>query len=104
MHTVDDVSASLGPHENRGTGSVKIIYLKSVIAGLLALVLAAVVIVVIGTTILAFLLFVYGAVGIGIDMPRWHLGSPLSWLPAIIIFSAGFYWNYRRLSNAISSD
>jgi hypothetical protein len=77
---------------------VKIIYLKSVIAGLLALVLAAVVFVVIGTTILASLLFVYGGVGVGIGVSRWHVGSPLSWLPAIIIFSAGFYWNYRRLA------
>jgi hypothetical protein len=33
--------------------------------------------------------------GLGIDMLRWHLESPLFWLPAIAIFSAGFLREYR---------
>ena len=66
-------------------------YVKSIIAGVLALLLVAVLM----TTI--FLVAV-SVSGLGIDGVFWHLGSPFFWLPAIIIFGAGFLWEYRRLS------
>ena len=69
------------------------VYLKSIIAGFLALLLVAVLI----PTIVLVAVSVAGA-GLGIDMVRWHPESPFFWLLAIIIFSAGFLWEYRRLS------
>jgi hypothetical protein len=65
------------------------IYIKSIIAGTLALLLVAL----IGTIVLVAV----SVSGLGIDMVRWHLGSPFFWLPAITIFSSGFLWEYRRL-------
>jgi hypothetical protein len=71
------------------------VYLKSIIAGFLALLLVAVLI----PTIVLVAVSVTGlGIGLGIDMVRWHLESPFFWLPAITIFSAGFLWEYRRLS------
>jgi hypothetical protein len=75
------------------------VYLKSIIAGVLALLFVAVLI----PTIVLVAVSVTGlgidsVTGLGIDMVRWHLESPFFWLPAITIFSAGFLWEYRRLS------
>ena len=64
------------------------VYLKSIIAGVLALLFAAVL-------IATIFLVAVRVIGIGIDM---NLGSPLFWLPAIVVFGAGFFWEYRRLS------
>jgi hypothetical protein len=55
------------------------VYLKGIIAGVLALLLVAVL-------IPAIVLVALSVIGLGIDMPRWHLSSPFFWLPAIIIF------------------
>jgi hypothetical protein len=70
---------------------VRMVYVKSIIAGVLALLLVAVLIPMV-------VLVALSVIGPGIDMPRWHLESPFFWLPAIIIFGAGFFWEYRRLS------
>jgi hypothetical protein len=71
------------------------VYLKSIIAEVLTLLFVAVLI----PTIVLVAVSVTGQVtGLGIDMVRWHLESPFFWLPAITIFSAGFLWEYRRLS------
>jgi hypothetical protein len=71
------------------------VYLKSIIAGVLALLFVAILI----PTIVLVAVSVTGlGTGLGIDMVRWHLESPFFWLPAITIFSAGFLWEYRRLS------
>jgi len=67
------------------------VYIKSIIAGVLALLLVAVL-------IATIVLVAVSVSGLGIDMVRWHLGSLFFWLPAITIFSAGFLWEYRRLS------
>ena len=66
-------------------------YVKSIIAGVLALLLVA--------ALMATIVLVAVSVsGLGIDMVRWHLRSPFFWLLAIAVFSAGFLWKYRRLS------
>jgi hypothetical protein len=71
------------------------VYLKSIIAGVLALLFVAI----LSPTIVLVAVSVTGlGTGLGIDMVRWHLESPFFWLPAITIFSAGFLWEYRRLS------
>jgi hypothetical protein len=67
------------------------VYLKSMVAGVLALLF---VVVLIPTIVLVAV----SVIGLGIDMVRWHPESPFFWVPAIIIFSAGFLWEYRRLS------
>jgi len=67
------------------------VYIKSIIAGVLALLLVPV--------LVATIIFVAVSVlGLGIDMVRWHPESPVFWLLAVIIFGAGFLWEYRRLS------
>jgi hypothetical protein len=74
------------------------VYIKSIIAGVLALLLVAALMALMATIVLVAV-SVSGLVsGLGIDMVRWHLGSPFFWLPAIAIFIAGFLWKYRRLS------
>jgi hypothetical protein len=71
------------------------VYLKSIIAGVLALLVAVLIptIVLVAVSVAGL-----GIAGLGIDMVRWHFESPFFWLPAITIFSAGFLWEYRRLS------
>jgi hypothetical protein len=64
------------------------VYFKSIIAGLSALLFAVVL-------IATIFLVTVRAMGIGIDM---NLGSRFFWLSAIAVFSAGFLWEYRRLS------
>lgn len=77
------------------------IYVKSFLAGLAALLLAAVLLAV-GLTAVNFL---HPAPPQGndkaiqwdffevLDFRSWH-----SWLPALIIFGLGFYWEFRRAS------
>ena len=73
----------------------KVVYAKSIVAGVLALVLVALLI---PAIVIVEVVDILGPIGIGKEMPRWQLGSPLFWLFAIIIFSAGFLWEFRRLS------
>ena len=72
------------------------IYLKSTIAGLAALLLAAVVIYI--TALLAIVVLFRSG---GIDLPIWHVHSesPTFWLLVTVIFALGFFWEFRRLSN-----
>ena len=72
------------------------IYLKSTIAGVAALFLAAAVIY-IATLLAIAVLFRSG----GVDLPIWHVHteSPAFWLLVIVIFALGFFWEFRRLSN-----
>jgi hypothetical protein len=67
------------------------VYVKSIIAGVLALLFVAVL-------IPTVVLVAVSVIGLGIDMPRWHFESPFFWLPAITIFGAGFLWECRRIS------
>jgi hypothetical protein len=74
--------------------AASMVYIKSIIAGVLALLLVVALMALMATIVLVAL----SVSGLGIDMVRWHLGSPFFWPPAIAIFSAGFLWKYRRLS------
>jgi len=67
------------------------VYLKSIIAGVLALLFVS-------ALIPTIVLVAVSVTGLGIDMVRWHLESPFFWLPAITILGEGFLWEYRRLS------
>ena len=74
------------------------IYFKSVLVGILALVVSIVV--------LASIWYVGLQVWIRSRGSESHfhsisinLGSPLLWGSVLIIFGAGFYWEYRRLSS-----
>ncbi len=72
------------------------IYLKSIIAGMLTLLLAAVII-----YVAAFVAILVIFKPDGIDFPIWHLHtkSAAFWLVVTLIFSLGFVWEFRRLSN-----
>ena len=39
--------------------------------------------------------------GEGFDLPRWHVRSesPTLWIPVVIVFVAGFLWEFHRASN-----
>jgi hypothetical protein len=74
------------------------IYFKSVLVGILALVVSIVV--------LASIWYVGLQVWIRLRGGRSHfysisisLSSPLLWGSVLLIFGAGFYWEYRRLSS-----
>jgi hypothetical protein len=71
------------------------IYLKSTIAGVAALVLAAAFIYIAALLAIA-VLFRSG----GVDFPIWHVHteSPAFWLLVTVIFALGFFWEFRRLS------
>jgi len=77
------------------------IYLKSVVAGILALVASAMVILTIMIIILVAVVWRYKPDGI--DIPRISIDwpsaakTPFFWLILLLIFGAGFYWEFRRL-------
>jgi hypothetical protein len=72
------------------------IYLKSVTAGILALMLVALFAYAILTLILLIMVRPDG-----FDLPRWqvHVESPAFWILVIIIFGAGFLWEFHTISN-----
>ena len=72
------------------------IYLKSTIAGVAAVFIAAAVIYIAALLAIA-LLFRSG----GIDLPIWHLHteSPAFWLLITAIFALGFFWEFKKISN-----
>ncbi len=67
------------------------IYLKCVLAGLAALFVSFGILAIFATVVVLVL-------GIGIDKPEWHFRSPAFWVPALVIFSVGFFWQLRRLT------
>ncbi len=77
------------------------IYVKSILAGLLALILVPVcllVIVVLGTVIYASVHPTSGEGSIGWDpVSLFHL-NPMLWSVPVVIFFIGFIWEYRRLA------
>ena len=74
------------------------LYLKSVIAGIVALVIASVVL---PTLVILFFSALTvrhrGGTAIGFDPVSIARSSPTVWLIGLIVFAAGFYWEYRRL-------
>ena len=84
---------------------VVVVYLKSIGAGVAAVVLTLVVlpllVAVIRLSLLMSRLLVKGGfAGIGIDRPVLHFTRPplVLWLAALFIFCVGFFWEFRRLS------
>jgi hypothetical protein len=77
------------------------IYVKSILAGLLALIVVPVcllVIVVVGTLIYALLHSTPGEGSVGWDpISLVHL-NPMLWSIPLLIFFIGFIWEYRRLA------
>lgn len=67
------------------------IYLKCALAGLAALFVSFGILAIFATVVVLVL-------GIGIDIPERHFGSPVFWVPALVIFSVGFFWQLRRLT------
>jgi uncharacterized BrkB/YihY/UPF0761 family membrane protein len=76
------------------------IYVKSILAGLLALIVVPVcllVIVVVGTVIYAVVHPTPGEGAIGWDPISLWRASPIVWFIPVLIFFMGFIWEYRRL-------
>ncbi len=78
------------------------IYLKSVLAGLIALIVVPILligIVIVGTVIYTSVHRPQGEGSIGWDpVSFWNQTSPLIWFVPVLIFGAGFIWEYRRLA------
>jgi hypothetical protein len=72
------------------------IYLKSTIAGVAALFVAAVAVYIVALVAIAVIFR-----SEGIDLPIWHVHteSPAFWLLATVVFALGFFWEFKRLSN-----
>ena len=76
------------------------IYVKSILVGIAALMVSSILFVI----VLAVILFApwrrpesggIGAVSIGIGPVSWIA----LWIVAVLIFAAGFWWEFRRASN-----
>jgi hypothetical protein len=67
------------------------VYLKSAIAGILMVGATALILYVTPTLLLIIPVLRRGE---GFDLPRWHVRSesPGFWIPAVIVFVAGFLW------------
>jgi hypothetical protein len=78
------------------------IYLKSVLIGLVAVLVSTVVVVLVAFVGLGVWEWAHGGWehgGSSIDFTLGFSGrSPVDWTLPILIFGAGFYWEYRRLS------
>jgi hypothetical protein len=75
------------------------VYLKSAIAGILAVATTALLIYAI-LTLLLIILVAHKNAHEGFDLPYWHVhtGSPAFWIVVAIVFAAGFLWEFRRIS------
>jgi len=76
-----------------------VIFLKSILAGIAAL--AAFNIVILAVFFLSVV--VMGGYW-GFDFSLAGLGTPAGALPTLLVFAAGFYWEFRRLSRRRSSS
>jgi hypothetical protein len=75
------------------------IYLKSAIAGILA-VMATALLIYTTFTLLLIILIARRNANAGFDRPHWHLRteSPAFWILVLIVFAVGFLWEFRRIS------
>jgi hypothetical protein len=75
------------------------IYLKSILAGILAIAVST-------TLILGIpFLIIRGMGGYwGFDFSLAGLSTPAGALPTLLVFAAGFYWEFRRISKRRSSS
>ena len=69
------------------------VYLKSAIGGILMVGATALILYV---TLTLLLMIPVLRRGEGFDLPRWHVRSesPAFWIPAVIVFAAGFLWEF----------
>ena len=75
------------------------VYLKSVLAGIAAMIVAELIVIAGGITLLFVIASRQSAVekgGLGWDPLLFALG-PAGWLVLIFAFITGFWWQYRRL-------
>ena len=81
------------------SGSTLMIYLKSTLVGIAAI--AASTILVMG---ISFLIVIQMGGYWGWDFSLAGLGTWAEALPTLLIFAAGFYWEFRRISKRRSSS
>jgi hypothetical protein len=78
------------------------IYLKCIIVGIAALVIAAMLFPVVGILLYTLIARPPADVAIGFD-PVSAVKSPTVWLIALIVFAVGFYWELHRLRKQTST-
>ena len=80
---------------------VRMIYVKSVLAGLIALILVPIFLIgvlIVGMLIYTFVHSTQGEGSVGWDpISLWHM-NPIFWSIPALIFLTGFIWEYRRLT------
>jgi hypothetical protein len=72
------------------------VYAKSIVAGLGALILSSVLFVVIYAAVIAVVVALPSGQTVGIDF-RSVFVQPLFWVITLLSFAAGFYWEYRKV-------
>ncbi len=72
------------------------IYIKSILAGICALALSTVIVLVV--SFVSALVFFRGHISGGSIALRLDVRSPFFWI-GLLAFGAGFYWKFHRLSN-----
>ena len=78
------------------------IYLKSILMGIAALIVALIVYVAISVLLLVAQWRGSGSGGIGIVSANVTIG-PVFWIVAALIFAAGFWWQFRRRGQTTKS-
>jgi hypothetical protein len=74
-----------------------VIYIKSILAGICALALSTVIVLVVVSFVSA-LVFFRGHISGGSIAFSLDVRSPFFWI-GLLAFGAGFYWKFHRLSN-----
>jgi hypothetical protein len=75
------------------------VYVKSILAGLAAVVVSAVVLPIVALMAPTVRYRRGGYQGIGFD-PSLLVHWPVAWVVGAVVFSAGFYWEFQRASKA----
>jgi hypothetical protein len=78
---------------------VSMVYVKSILAGLAAVIVSAVVLPIVALMAPTVRYRRGGYAGIGFD-PSWLAHWHFAWVVGAVIFGAAFYWEFQRLSKA----
>jgi len=76
-------------------------YIKSVLAGLVAVLVICGILPILAAAIYMFVFIVKNSgdgVGIGVERPQLQAPSLASWLFIFAVFGIGFFWEFRRLA------
>jgi len=71
------------------------IFVKSILAGLVSLIAVGILLLI--SMVVTLIPLTSPGTTVGIDIVSMARSSPLIWILAVLAFSLGFHWKYRRL-------